>query len=476
MKGIGLAVRLIILAACLAIVQEPRLLAAVNGVGRGDSAMEARKVAEAITEYRTALEALPADAQVLERLVSATLFVRRPDMALLYLRQLVAAHGWTLQRYQDMAEALAQNGDRLQATVYLRASLTGTLADVPALRQLAVLAADAQDWKNANELLTRLIALAPDDEQTLYHLGLLTIPADPQTGLAYLDRAAADPEYRPVVDAIRSAVSGHSQEPEQALAFQIGLAMSNLKLWSYAEHALNIALDGGESRPAAYALLGLVQDQQGRDGWALIQQGLAAAPNDSMVNYAAAVHWRLAGDTPRALAALARAESLDPQNPAIAAEIAGAYESIGRLDYAALWLNMAVSLAPNNAGFRGLLADFYARSGYNLKGEGLDAIRKIADQLPKDAEVRASLGWALMASGQLDAAQKELDQALVLDPTNVRAHYYYAVLLQNRGDSDGAIKNYLYVYRDTSDNAFRDLAAGALKRLGYNVDPNQAGS
>src|SRR5260221_2583977 len=312
LKGIGLAVRLIILAACLAIVQEPRLLAAVNGVGRGDSAMEARKVAEAITEYRTALEALPADAQVLERLVSATLFVRRPDMALLYLRQLVAAHGWTLQRYQDMAEALAQNGDRLQATVYLRASLTGTLADVPALRQLAVLAADAQDWKNANELLTRLIALAPDDEQTLYHLGLLTIPADPQTGLAYLDRAAADPEYRPVVDAIRSAVSGHSQEPEQALAFQIGLAMSNLKLWSYAEHALNIALDGGESRPAAYALLGLVQDQQGRDGWALIQQGLAAAPNDSMVNYAAAVHWRFAGDNAPTVAALAPPRSPDP--------------------------------------------------------------------------------------------------------------------------------------------------------------------
>jgi tetratricopeptide (TPR) repeat protein len=133
-------------------------------------------------------------------------------------------------------------------------------------------------------------------------------------------------------------------------------------------------------------------------------------------------------------------------------------------------------LAPKNAGFRSLLADFYARSGYDLKGEGLDAIRKIADQLPKDAEVRASLGWALMSSGQVDAAQKELDQALVLDPTNVRAHYYYALLLQNRGDNEGAIRNYLYVYRDSSDTSFTDLAAGALKRLGYNVDPNNTGS
>jgi Flp pilus assembly protein TadD len=189
------------------------------------------------------------------------------------------------------------------------------------------------------------------------------------------------------------------------------------------------------------------------------------------VNYAAALHWRLVGNTANALVALTRAAALEPKNPAIAAELGLVYQGEGRLDYAALWLNIAVALAPENKGFRTMLATFYADTGYAISGEGFMAIRNIANQLPNDADVRASMGWALFSNAQFDAAKAELEQALILDPTNVRARYYFAIVLENRGDRDAAIDSYLYVYRDAQDNSFKDLAASALRRLGYNVNP-----
>ena len=63
----------------------------------------------------------------------------------------------------------------------------------------------------------------------------------------------------------------------------------------------------------------------------------------------------------------------------------------------------------------------------------------------------------------------ELEKSLVLDPTNIRARYYFGIFLENRGDNAGAVDAYLYVYR-SANTSFRDLAAGALQRLGYQVD------
>jgi len=149
------------------------------------------------------------------------------------------------------------------------------------------------------------------------------------------------------------------------------------------------------------------------------------------------------------------------------------YQTAGRLDDAAVWFNLAVVLAPNNVGFRTLLAGFYSDSHYNLQGGGLDAIRNIAAEYPNDADIHASLGWALFSTGDFEGAHIELDKALMLDPTNVRARYYTAIDLEYRGDLQGAIADYVYVYQDVPDNSFKDLAAGALKRLNYSLDPDK---
>jgi Flp pilus assembly protein TadD len=448
------------------------LLVVVRGIQQGDKALQQGKPAQAINTYHEALTAQPTDSQIMARLVSSAISANRPDLAETYLRQLVAINGWSPSTYRQMANILEITGDLSQSTAYLQQSLSNTFDDIPTLRTLVQRTIVAREWNTAITLLNKWIALSPNDEYALYQLGLLTLPSDVQTGMTYLNRAAADPEYRDTVAALRNIVIKGSSATSGMLSSQIGLALVNLKLWPYAEHAFTTALKQGNNSPVVLAFLGVTQDQQGGDGTAFVQRAYSLAAGDALVNYAAALHWRLMGKPDNALVALSRAAALAPKNPAIAAEIGLLYQSEGRLDYAALWLNVAVALAPDNTGFRTMLATFYADTGYAIRGDGYAVISKIASQSPNDPDVRASMGWALFSNAQFDAAKAELEQALILDPTNVRARYYYAIVLENRGDRESAIDSYLYVYRDAEDQSFKDLAASALRRLGYSVDSN----
>jgi tetratricopeptide (TPR) repeat protein len=467
LRQLGLLARLLVIAACLLFVQDPRALDAAQAVSRGDLALRQGRIAEAASDYNLALAAQPNDATILARLVDTALAAHRPDLAAIYIKYLATQSGWAPKLRQQMADVLAAQGERHQAAIYLQAALTGTRNDLPILRKLIDYALADRDWPSATTRLTQLIALQPDDERSLYQLGLLLAPTNTSTALAYLQQAAIDPQYRPAAAAIQSVIGGHSQDSPAELSFQIGLALMSLRAWPYAEHALNVALDRGTNNPAALAFLGVTQDQQGYDGWTMIDRAFASAPDDPMVNFAVALHWRLAGDAQKALTALARAQPLAPNNAGIAAEIGLSYQMLGRLTDAAAWLNKAVALAPGDPGFRTLLATFYADSNYSLEGEGLDVLRRLAVLSPNDADVRASLGWALFSTRQFDAARNELEKALVLDPTNLRARFYFGAVLEFRGDRDGAIDAYLYVYR--ANGVFRDLAAGALKRLGLNT-------
>lgn len=466
---LGLLARILVVVLSIGLVSEPRSLAAPEAVLQGDRALAEGQVARASAAYQAALEAQPGDSVILARLIDMLLKANRLDQATIFLNQKADVYGWSPDVRRKMADVLIAQGEHDQAALFWQASLVGSRDDIATLRKLVDYYLNNRDWTATIDSLSRLIAIDPADERALYQLGLLIAPTDAATALAYLDRAAADPQYRGAAPAIRAAIVAQSTESPAALSFQVGLALMSLQVWPYAEHALTLAIDKDGSNPAALAFLGVAQDQQARDGWPMIDKAFVTAPADPMVNYAVALHWRLVGNPQKALAALVRAQALDPRNPAIAAEIGLVYQMQGRFDEAALWLNVAVTLAPNHAGFRTLLATFYADTRYNLADEGVNAIRRLAQLSPDDSDVRASLGWALFATGQVDAARVELERALVLDPTNVRARYYFGIFLENRGDHEGAVDAYLYVYR-SANTSFRDLAAGALRRLGYQVE------
>jgi tetratricopeptide (TPR) repeat protein len=468
-RAIGLGIRIVAVVLSLLALQDSRLLVIPQNIAQGNDAFRQNNPTLAITAYRVALAAQPGDAYLLEQLVESATAAQRPDMAAMFLHELTSIYGWNSATYRKMADNLTRQAEPDQAAFYWQASLNGTIEDVPALTTLAEHALDGRDWATAKDILTRLVKLKPNNKQALYQLGLLLLPTDAIASLGYLEAVASDPQYAGNVAGLRAALLNAQGDPV-GVKRQIGLALVGMQAWPFAERALTLALEQGDTSPTTLAFLGVVEDQQGRDGWPSIDRAFNVAPQDGLVNYAVALHWQLVGDLPKALTALSRAEAILPNNPAIAAEIAHVYELQGSLDNAAVWLNMATALAPENVGFRLLLANFYADKQADLAGNGLDAIRKIAEQYPSASDVHASLGWALYSTGKFDAARAEFDRALALDSRNARAHYYVGLAQEQQGDSQGAISSYLYVYRDTGDNPFKQMAAQALKRLNYNLN------
>ena len=465
LRPAGYALRLALLFALLVIVPVPTLTWPVQVVARGDAAARAGRFAEAFEAYHEALAVRPGDMALIERLYLVARAAHRSEIAAAYL-DLMAVRGWDPALLHRMAIARAARGDREGAAPYWIASLEGSPTDVPVLIRIAGDALAARDWEAAHGWFERALTLEPGNADAAYALGLLLAPTAPRTAFEVLAGASVDPRYAGGVAAIREGLAVYASASPAERAFRIGLIMMNLQAWPYAERALSLTLADETITPAALAFLGLAQDHQGRDGWPALRRALELAPNDALVNYAAGAHWRLIGDPAQAVAALTLARALDPQNPAIAAELGLAYRDGGFVPEALLWLRAAVDLAPEDVGFRRLLAGFIADEQYDLSGQGLAALRELAAQSPDDAEIQAGLGWALLVSGEPSAARAALQEALRLDPTNLRARFTFAVLLEYEGDLEAAVESYRFVARQDPGGAFGARAIRALERLG----------
>jgi tetratricopeptide (TPR) repeat protein len=465
LRPTGYALRLALLGVLLALMPSPTVAWPAQVVARGDAAVRAGHFTEAFEAYREALAVRPGDTALIERLLLTARAAHRSEVAAAYL-DLLAIRGEEPALLHRTATARSARGDREGAAPYWIASLDGSPTDVPALIRIAGDALAARDWEATRGWFERALTLEPGNADAAYALGLLLAPTAPRSALEVLARASADPRYAAGAAAIREELAVYAGASPTEHAFRIGLIMMNLQAWPYAERALSLALAEETITPAALAFLGLTQDHQGRDGWPALRRALDLAPNDALVNYAAGSHWRLRGDPEQALAALTLARALDPQNPAIAAELGLAYRDGGFVAEALLWLRVAVVLAPEDLGFRQLLAGVIADEQYDLSGQGLAALRDLAARSPDDAEIQAGLGWALLASGEPSAARTTLQEALRLDPANLRARFTFAVLLEYEGDLEGAVESYRFVVRQDAGGAFGVRAIRALERLG----------
>jgi tetratricopeptide (TPR) repeat protein len=229
-----------------------------------------------------------------------------------------------------------------------------------------------------------------------------------------------------------------------------------------------MALDVNAVNPTALAYRGFVRDQQDRDGLPDIEAARAMAPNDPVVYYMLGMHWRLAGQLQSAFDAFERAYWLDPENPALAAEVGISWQQLSELALAEEWLLRAVDLALDDRQWQAMLAAFYADTAFHLELIGLPYIQDLAKRVPGDASVRASLGWAYAQTSDMARAYDEINAAIGLDPASPRTRYYFGAILEQHGDVQGAIDSYWFVVDESGmESGFGLLAARALQRLGY---------
>lgn len=282
----------------------------------------------------------------------------RPVQALFQLERSAADTGWEPELARQAGNAWQQL-DLAQAVRYWEMAAKNSNSDAPLLKQLAQSYLDLQRWSDAAVALTRLVAITPDDNWAHYHLGILQAAFNPTQAIDHLQLAARDSVYRPVTSDLTFLTEGN---PNDALfVMKVGVRLATHQLWADAERVFLYAASLDRSRADALAYAGLARDKQGKNGMEQINQAVELDPDNAQVRYLQGLHLRQAEDDSGSLEAFLQAASLEPSNPAYAAELGSAYQRVSNLAQAEYWLKQAVTLSNKDPRFQDLLDQFYAQ-------------------------------------------------------------------------------------------------------------------
>jgi len=233
-----------------------------------------------------------------------------------------------------------------------------------------------------------------------------------------------------------TAIRDASMEGSQAFIFaQVGQVFARYQEWTLAARAFQAALSEDESYIEARAYLGLTYEMLGKDGRSELEQAVSAAPNAALPHAFLAQHWKLIGELDRAIREQEIAARLEPENPAIAAELGALYAQTGAHELAIQAYQVATRLAPLDARFWRLLAEYSILYETQPEELAIPAARNafVLEAEPPDAN--ALLGYAHLLTGDLILSQRLITQAINRTPYNVFNQFAYGMLQIHQGDA-----------------------------------------
>src|SRR5260221_3405394 len=156
---VGLGIRILVVGICLLALQDARLLAVPQNIIRGNQSLDKDDPIQAISDFRAALAAQPADAYLVQRLLDSAIAAKRPDMAAIFLHQLTSNYGWNSALYRSAANILTQQAEPEQAFFYWRASLNAQKGGIPAPERQREAGSNKRGWATAKRRTTPLCIL-----------------------------------------------------------------------------------------------------------------------------------------------------------------------------------------------------------------------------------------------------------------------------------------------------------------------------
>ena len=293
---------------------------------------------------------------------SADVAPQRPMQALYQIETQVAAGGWTGELAKTAGDIWESVGDFSRAVSYWELAAKLQPDDAPLMRRLAQAYLELERWSQAVMALSRVVEQS-DDNWARFQLGILQSVYDSRAATEYLNLAARDPQYQGVVTALLPALGERS---ELARAMRLGTTLATYTYWPAAEYVFQYAASMTPVFPEALAYVGIARDQQGKDGSIQIAQAVALAPDTAQVRYLEGIHYQLIQNPDASLQSLLLATTLDPLNPAYAAELGTTYDRMGIAVSAEYWYKAAVTLSNSDPRFEELLTAFYQQPSVNI--------------------------------------------------------------------------------------------------------------
>ena len=171
-------------------------------------------------------------------------------------------------------------------------------------------------------------------------------------------------------------------------------------------------------------------DAFNRRQWPLVRQLsgelLPLAPNHPLVCYAAGISSMELGHMPEALDMLYKATQLEPERADFATQYAKALALVRLMRDARIAADRALSLGPSDPPtFDTLGVVFTQTHAHKL---AVEAFSRATEMMPHHAPYRFNLATALVADGQMIAAEEQLEASIAIDPRYWKAHLTLAQL------------------------------------------------
>jgi tetratricopeptide (TPR) repeat protein len=415
------------------------------------------KLLEAIAEFRKAVALDPKFARAWTNLGSTLAKSGNPEESVRAFRKALVCNPADPAAHMNLALALRASGDARDATQELRWVLAKYPQDARVQYELAQTLRQSGQLQSAIESFETALGIDPELREAYYGLGqtLKQIAATHRHAPPSADTAAENSlgfslgQKRDLNSALEHLNRAIVLSPDYAEAhYNLGVA-----LWysGSKEKAVAELQESIRQNPAAgesYAFLGTALEEMGdREARRNLQRAIALLPPMPSVYVDLGLVLLASGDTPRALGQFEAALNLPSSSPAPAWEKAieglrqalaknpkdaAAHNVLGRLmgragadskDVASEFRE-AIRLKPDFAEAQNNLGLVLTQSGDD---EGaIAAFREAVRLAPSWAEAHSNLGAALTPT-DVPGAVRELEKALELDSSSVKARYNLAL-------------------------------------------------
>ncbi|MFZ5749584.1 MAG: tetratricopeptide repeat protein [Pseudomonadota bacterium] len=394
-------------------------------------------VGDAITVLRRALDQNPRDASVMTLMAQAYERDGNRDLMREMLALAVDASNRGPDESLRYAQFLAGEDKLLPAEDVLIEALRLTPGDPRLLMAIGDIYVRTRDWPRAIAVADELDRIAGSPEITVAAAGLRTAALQGQErsgdALDYLESLANSGEggLAPKIAILRTHLA--NGDNAKALAYSRELLSQNPQDPSLrfidasvraatgdeagAEQAYRALATEDASRVQAWlALYRLLASQPGREGEAgqVLEQGLAASPDNVDLLWAKAGHLERAGDVDGAIAIYETLYARNSANPIVANNLASLLSNY-RED--AESLNRAEVIARRLRGSNeGAFQDTYGWIAYRRGNfqEAAAELKRAAQNLPQDPSVQYHLAMAYLSLGDKPQALAQFQKVLAL--------------------------------------------------------------
>jgi tetratricopeptide (TPR) repeat protein len=438
----------------------------VESVRRARAAYQSDRYQEASAAYRDAYAYQPWSTELLTELVRASVLGGDHAGAVRYLEQLAAKRPLGPEEINLLGTALVGQGQVDEAIALWEQARDEGVVEASTLAQLGDIYVSRKQWKQASEVLATVARFVPSDAELLYRLGLIQALDEPDWAAVTLSQAAAlTPDKAEALGPLRETLDRWPGDSLDLYYARLGIDYLGLDELPLAEEAFNRSIAYNPMYGESLAYLGYVRARSGEPALGTTQEAMAVDPDSPTVLTLAGLTYKQLGRIYDARAIFEQAYELDPTNPVLAVEIAATHRADLGYQWAELWLQEAVRLAPNDPRFKLLLAQFYVDEDYKVAETGLALAQEVAASQPDNAAAHDTLGWAYFLLGDLDNASQELTLALRLDPGLAKAHTHMGALLEAQGETNEALGHYQEALALDKGGPAGNLADRAIDRL-----------